>query len=233
MIKRYLYILIIIFLLLAIMAGAAACQKVYFMPGASYGYYIWEEDEKVHIFWSIDRKDSTFSGSIATDGIIKNFESADWEETDSAEVMDNKISYSSTLSAQDYSDGMIIEIEGHEYIELDLKINDGYDLSRVHLGAFLENPTDSPFRIEKDHFNNVSRMPWYERHPFSGLFQKLFYNKYFTFLFLFIFGAIIIEILRINIFLKKKRRYLYIGTAYIILICLEIAIYFILRFFVL
>jgi len=234
MVRRNIFkILIIFILLLAIMAGMSACQKLYFMPGVSYGYYIWEEDEKIYISWSIDKKDSTFSGFIETDGRIKSFETVGWEEEDIAEVGESKISYYSTLNAEDHSDGMIIEIDGHEYIELDLKINDGYDLSRIHLGAFLENPGDSPFRIEKDHFDNVNRIPWYERHPFSGFFQKLFFNKYFTFLYLFILGVVIIEIIRITFVSKKKRKFLYTAISYIILICLEIAVYFILRFFVL
>jgi len=231
--KNIYKILIILILLLAIMATASACQKVYFMPGASYGYYIWEEEGKIHISWSVDRKDSTFSGSIETDGRIKSFETVAWEEADIVNTGENKISYSSTLDANDYTDGMIIEIVDHEYIELDLMINDGYDLSRVHLGAFLENPGDSPFRIEKDHFDNVSRIPWYGRHPFSGLFHKLFSNKYFTFLYIFILGVVAIEIIRITYISTKKRKYLYTGVLYIILICLEIVVYFILRFFVL
>jgi len=231
--KNIYKILIILIILLAIIAGASACQKLYFMPGASYGYYIWEEDGKIHISWSVDRKDSTFSGSIETDGRIKSFETVAWEEADIVNAGENKISYSSTLDANDYTDGMIIEIVDHEYIELDLMINDGYDLSRIHLGAFLENPGDSPFHIEKDYFDNVSSIPWYGRHPFSGLFHKLFSNKYFTFLYIFILGVVVIEIIRINYISTKKHRYLYTGALYIILICLEIVIYFILRFFVL
>ena len=234
MVRRNIFkILIILILLIVIAAVASGCQKVYFMPGASYGYYIWEEDGKIHISWSVDRKDTAFSGSIETDGRIKSFETVAWEETDIADAGEGKISYSSTLGTEDYTDGMIIEIADHEYIELDLMINDGYDLSRIHLGAFLENPANSPFRIEKDHFDNVSDIPWYERHPFSGLFYKLFSNKYFTFLYIFILGVLIIEIIRITYISAKKRRYLYTAISYIILICLEIVVYFILRFFVL
>ena len=231
--KNIFKILIILILLLAIMAAASACQKVFFIPGASYGYYIWEEDGKIHISWSVDRKDSTFSGSIKTDGRIESFETVDWEEADIADVEEGKVSYSSTLDDGDYTDGMIIKIADYKYIELDLVMNDGYDLSRVHLGAFLENPEDSPFRIEKNYFDDASRMPWYGRHPFSGLFHKLFSNKYFTFLYIFILGVVIIEIIRITYISTKKRKYLYTAISYIILICLEIMIYFILRFFVL
>ena len=126
-------------------------------------------------------------------------------------------------------DGIIIEVTGYEYIEFDLRINDGYDLSRVHLGAFLNNPGESPFRIGPEYFEGVSDIPWYERHPFSGFFYKLFANKYFTFLFLFIIGVVVIEIIRITAFSERKLKRLYTGISYIVLIALEIAVYFILR----
>ncbi len=226
-------ILVALLIFSIIMAFASGCQKVYFMPGASFGYYIWEEDGKIHISWSVDRKDTTFSGSIETDGRIEGIELVDWEEEDLADVGEGKILYTSTLDSEDYTDGMIIEIVDYEYIELDLMINGIYELPRVHLGAFLENPETSPFRIEKDYFDNVSRIPWYERHPFSGFFYKLFSNKYFTFPYIFILGVIIIEIIRITYISTKKRKHLYTGISYIVLICLEIVIYFVLRFFVL
>ncbi|MCD4670796.1 MAG: hypothetical protein K8S14_10165 [Actinomycetia bacterium] len=234
MARKNIYIILIMLLLLAVITTAVSgCRKVFFMPGASYGYYVWEEEGKIHISWSVDRKDTAFSGFIETDGRIESFETVDWEEADIADAGENRISYSSTLDEGDYTDGMIIEIADHEYIELDLMINGGYDLSRVHLGAFLENPTNSPFRIEKDHFDNVSGIPWYGRHPFSGLFYKLFSNKYFTFPYIFILGVVIIEIIRITYVSTKKRKSLYTAISYIILICLEIMVYFILRFFVL
>ena len=47
-----------------------------------------------------------------------------------------------------------------------------------------------------------------------------------------ILGIVIIEILRITVFSGKRLRKLYSGISYIVLICLEIGIYFMLRIFV-
>jgi hypothetical protein len=209
------------------------CQGVSFIPGASYGYYIWEDDGKIHISWSIDRKDAAFSGSISTDGEISDVELVAWEESDISEVAGGTLTYTSTLDTEDYMDGIIIEITGYSYIEIDPRINDGYDLSRVHLGTFLNNPEDSPFRIGPEYFDNIRDIPWYEKNPFSGFFSKLYNNIYFTFAFLFIIGAVVIEIIRITLFARKRLRKLYTGISYIILICLEAAAYFLLRLFVL
>jgi hypothetical protein len=227
---RIIFILLVILLFTGLLSG---CQRVNFIPGASYGYYIWEEEGRVYISWSIDRKDATFSGSVKTDGNIDDLQLIAWEQEDDAGLIGNTISYTSTLGREDYTDGMVLEVSGYEYIELDLRINDGYDLSRVNVGAFLNNPEESPFRIDPDYFDMVRSIPWYEKKPFSGFFFKLFANKYFTFLFLFVIGVVVIEILRITAFSGEKLKKLYTGLSYIALVCLEVVLYFILRYFVL
>jgi hypothetical protein len=211
----------------------SGCQRVNYFPGASYGYYIWEEDGKIHIFWSIDRKDASFSGSVKTDGKIKDIELVSWEEADNWGSDDTSVTYNSALSTDDYTDGIVVEILEYDFIEFDLRIDDGYDLSRVHVGGFLNNPESSPFKIGPGYFDEVRNIPWYERHPFSGFFYKMFSNRYFTFLFIFIIGVVIIEILRITTFSPKKRSKLYIVISYAILACLIVLIYFILRYLVL
>jgi hypothetical protein len=233
--KKYTAPVIILLVMLLAIAGVilSGCQKVSFIPGASYGYYIWEDGGRIHISWSIDRKDSSFSGSISTDGDIDDVELIDWEEGDISKVGENILTYASTLGIDDYMDGIILEITGYTYIELDPRINDGYDLSRVHIGAFLNNPQDGPFRIGPQYFEEVRDMPWYERHPFSGFFEKLYANRFFTFAFLFIIGVVIIEIIRITAFSGRKYKLLYTGILYIVLVCLEAAVYLLLRYFVL
>ena len=124
-------------MIVVILLGAASgCQRALFMPGASYGYYIWEDEKGVHIFWSVDRKDTSFSGTITVDGELTGYELVDWEDADIADISDSKVSFEANLSREDYSDGIILQITDYEQIELDLMINGGYDLSRVNAGAF-------------------------------------------------------------------------------------------------
>jgi len=225
--------MLLLLVLLSIITAVTGCQGVYFIPGASYGYYIWEEEGEIYVFWSVDKKDSSFSGKIKTDGRIKDYKSLDWEEDDRSRTGDGQISYDSTLGPDDYSDGIVLKIEDYDYIEFDLMVNGDYDLSRVHVGAFLENPPTSPFRIDGDYFEDLDDKPWYRKHPFSGFFYKLFSNKYFTFPYVFILGVILIEIIRITAFSGKRRKRLYVYVSYVILVLLVIILYFILRFFVL
>ncbi len=226
---KIMVVLVAAVVLLGVLSG---CQRILFMPGASYGYYIWEDENGIHVFWSVDRKDTSFSGTIAVDGELAGYELVDWEDADSADIDDGIVSFTANLSREDYSDGIILQITDYEQIELDLMINGGYDLSRVHIGTFLNNPPASPFIIEKGDFDDIGSIPWYEKHPFSGFFFKLFANKYFTFVYLFIIGIVIIEIIRITAFSSRKRKCLYTGISYIALIVIEILIYFVLRFFV-
>jgi len=76
--------LILIFLLLfSIVIIGVGCNGIFFIPGASYGYYIWEDkDNNIHIVWSIDRKDANFNGWIAMDGEIQDYKTLDWEENE-------------------------------------------------------------------------------------------------------------------------------------------------------
>jgi hypothetical protein len=217
------------FLVLIMTSG---CRGIFYIPGASYGYYIWEENGSIYVEWSRDRVDSDFSGSISTDGKITDHDLNEWEEDDLFEVSENKIEFSAALDEEDYSDGFSFYPGDYTYLEFDLKIDDEYDLARINLGEFLENPDESIFKIERQYFNQLRERPWYKKHPFSEFFYKLFSNKYFTFAYIFILGVVIIEILRITIFAKKKRKIVNIAVSYAVLIAAEVCIYFALKFLV-
>jgi len=225
--------IILIFLAALILPLLAGCRGIFYIPGASYGYYIWEEDSKVFVEWSADRKDSKFDGRILTDGKITEYKLNEWEEeNDVIKVEEDKIEFSATLDSQDYSDGFSFTLQDYTYLEFDLKMNDDYDLSRTNVGGFLENPEESVFKVEKGYFDQLKEKPWYRKHPFSEFFSKLFSNKYFTFVYLFILGIIIIEILRITVFISIRRKIIGLAISYAVLILVEICIYFILKFLI-
>ena len=235
MIKRFLKITKFLpcLLLVLVMLLLTGCTGICYIPGASYGYYIWEDDGTIFVEWSVDRKDTKFNGSITTDGEISSYDLKGWEEdSDVIKVEENEIRFSSTLDGEDYSDGFNFIPDDYAYLEFDLKINDGYDLSRVNLGGFLENPGDNVFRIEKGYFDKIRMKHWYQKRPFSEFFYKLFANKYFTFLYHLILGVIVIEILRITLISRKRKKALWIIFSYISLAVLEVCVYFILRFLV-
>ena len=226
-------IIISVFLVALILPLLSGCRGIFYIPGASYGYYIWEEDSNIFVEWSADRKDSKFDGRISTDGKITKYKLNEWEEeNDVIEVGENKIEFSATLGSEDYSDGFSFAPQDYTYLEFDLKMNDDYDLSRTNVGGFLENPEDNVFRIEKGYFSQLQEKPWYKKHPFSEFFNKLFSNKYFTFVYLFILGIIIIEILRITVLTKRRKKIIGLAISYTSLILVEICIYFDLKFLV-
>lgn len=220
------------FMLILILTLLTGCTGISYTPGASYGYFIWEEDSSIFLEWSVDLKETKFDGVISTDGeIIKYSLRGLEEENDVIDVGSNKIEFSATLNENDYSDGFSFTPSDYTYLEFDLKINDGYDLSRINVGGFLENPEDNVFRIGKDYFNQLEMKPWYQKHPFSEFFYKLYSNKYFTFLYLFILGVIIIEILRVTVIARRKRKVIWLMISYAVLIIIEVLIYFILKIF--
>jgi len=226
-------IVICIIATVLIMLSACGCRGIFYIPGASYGYYVWEEDSRIFVEWSVDKKDSKFNGSILTDGKITDCKLTGWEEgNDVITIEEDRIVFSATLNDNDYSDGFNFNIKGHTYMEFDLKINDNYDLSWINVGGFLENPESNVFKIQKDYFSQLGMKHWYQKHPFSEFFYKLFSNKYFTFLYLFILGIVIIEILRVTVLAGKRRKIIWLAASYLALILIEICVYFILRFLI-
>ena len=218
--------------LLAILLCLVSCSGVAFVPGASFGYFIWEDSSSnIHIAWSVDRKDTTFTGKITTDGVIDNYELVGFEDSDKFEISKNKNSmgFDASLSADDFSDELVFKDSGYSYIEFELKINDAYDLSRTNLGAFLNNPDQGVFRIDKDYFDNLSDMPIYTKHPLSGFLYKLAKDIRFTVFYLFVFGAIAIEIIRITALRKNKKYNWYLFLCYGVLILLIFIVYIVLK----
>ena len=224
-------VLMILAVVLAL-AASSGCRSLFYIPGASYGYYIWEEGDSIHVEWSIDRKDSKFSGRVSTDGRIVDYSLEDWEESDEVTTRkENDIEFEASLSRHDFSDAIILTFEDHTYINFNLKINDGHDLTKINIGAPLENPVEPGFRIQKDYFKELARRPWYKMHPFSEFFYKLYMNKLFTFIYIFILGTVLIGIFRITAF-KNKKIYIFLPAAYLVLAVIEISIYYLLRFMV-
>ncbi|MBM3700379.1 MAG: hypothetical protein FJW68_05625 [Actinobacteria bacterium] len=210
----------------------SGCSGSFFVPGASYGYFIWEDkNSDIHIAWSADKKDTTFEGSIETDGIIYGYELIGFEESDRFSIDDAKsrIDFYAGLSAQDFSDKIIISVKEHSYVEFDLKINGAYDLSRINVGGFLVNPGKEVFRLQKDYFDEVKSMPFYKRHPVSGFLSKLAGDTGFTLFYLFLAGVVIIEIIRITLLRRKRKYNWYLFLCYGILAALEVVVFIVLR----
>lgn len=233
--KKFFKLRIIIFSFLSVLAVLlnAGCSGVSYFPGVNYGYYIWEENGSIFVEWSAERKDTAFEGIILTDGEITSYRLKEWEEdSDVIKAGKQKISFSATLGSEDYSDGFSFTPEDYTYLEFDLKVNDEYNLERINLGGFLESPEEKVFRVGKDYFSEVEMKPWYQKRPFSEFFHKLFSNKYFTFLYLLLLGVVIIEILRVTVIARRKRKLIWVAVSYAVLIVVEACIYFILKFFV-
>lgn len=220
----------LIALLVFIVMALSSCQGIFFIPGADFGYYVTEDGQgKVNIQWSIDRRESDFTGWVSSDGTIEDYQTLGFEEDDTIEIEDGRLVFDAELSPEDYSDGIILDLGDYSYIEMELKINDGYDLERVHLGTFLNNPKNGIFRLDRDDLQEASDIPAYKRPPLSGLLYKLKADPLFVLIFIFVIGVIILEIVRITS-LRRKRRYIWILIPlYAVLAALMAAVYLLLR----
>ena len=211
---------------------ASGCTKPFFVPGATLGYYIWEDDSgSIHIAWSADRSDNKFSGKVSTDGKIEDYELVGLEEDDNLEISEDRsmLDFEASLSRADFTDELVISVEDYSYIEFELKINDAHVLSRTNLGKFLNNPPDKVFRITEGYFEEVRQVPFYKRPPFSGFFKKLDSDMGFSVFYMFIIGVIVIELIRITVLRKNKKYNWYLFLCYGVLIAIIAGAYFIIK----
>lgn len=221
-------ILIIVFSVSLLLVGGTGCKKVFFIPGASLGYYVWQDkDNNIHIQWSSDRKETSFSGSVYTDGKITELQKNGFEDDDKASLnsQSNKVDFTAKLTPEDYTDEIVLSLDNYSYLEFELKLNGAYDLQRTNLGEFLNSPPSGIFKIGKDYFKDLAKIPWYQKHPWSALFYKLSTDMAFTLIFIFILGIIAQEIIRITILRKNKKYNWYLFLCYGILILIGIGIY--------
>ncbi|OQA21154.1 MAG: hypothetical protein BWY60_00821 [Actinobacteria bacterium ADurb.Bin346] len=219
-------------ILAVLLSCLVSCSGAVFVPGASFGYFIWEDaSSNIHVAWSVDRKDTSFTGRITTDGAIENYELVGFEDNDRFEInkSKNSMDFEATLSKDDFSDELVFKDDNYSYIEFELKINNAYDLSRINLGAFLNNPEQGVFRIDRGYFDKISSMPIYTKHPLSGFLYKLARDMRFTVFYLFIFGAIAIEVIRITALRKNKKYNWYLFLCYGVLALLIFIVYIALK----
>ncbi|MBU4292494.1 MAG: hypothetical protein KJ770_00385, partial [Actinobacteria bacterium] len=130
-------ILIIVFSVSLLIVGGTGCKKVFFISGASLGYYVWQDkDSNVHIQWSSDRKETSFSGSVSTDGKITDLKKNGFEDDDKASLnsQSNKVDFTAKLTPDDYTDEIVLSLVDYSYLEFELKLNGAYDLQRTNLG---------------------------------------------------------------------------------------------------
>jgi hypothetical protein len=208
----------------------AGCKTLSFIPGASIGYFLTRSaDGTITMEYSTDKKDALFSGSISTDGSFTEITSLRFDEEEVFTVSDNTVSFSARLSESEFADIMIIRAQGHSYVEFDLRINDSYDLARVNIGEFLNNPESPVFRLDDAYFTALSRKPWYEKNPFANFFAKLYANMVFTAILIIVLGVLIVEVLRITRFRNNPRRKIYLPISYALVLIAVLLMYLFLR----
>ncbi|MBM3713145.1 MAG: hypothetical protein FJW56_06880, partial [Actinobacteria bacterium] len=128
------------------------CTRLMFLPGISSGYYIWKDSsEKIHVAWSMERNQAVFNGWVATDGVIAGFDGIGFADDDTVSLNSerNKLEFNAPIAQKELSQEIVLDVRDYSYLEFELKINDGYDLERTHVGEYLANPETAVFRIDK------------------------------------------------------------------------------------
>jgi hypothetical protein len=214
--------------------GLSGCTSLNYMPGVSNGYYVWKDAAaKIHIAWTMERKAGEFSGWVGTDGEITEYQQISFGQDDklTLNAQKNRLDFSAPLTDKDLAKEIVFSVSDYSYLEFELKVNNSYDLGRIHVGEYLANPKEAVFKIGNAYSDNLKKVPFYKKHPFSGLFYKLSKDMLFTLGFVFTLGVIIIEIIRITAIRKKisahenKKYNYYLFLCYGILMIIGAGIY--------
>jgi hypothetical protein len=232
--KRLFILIALAAAVLAASVSLSGCTGLNYMPGVSNGYYVWKDAAaKIHIAWTMERKAGEFSGWVSTDGKITEYQQISFGQNDKLTLNSekNRLDFSAPLTDKDLAKEIVFSVSDYSYLEFELKVNNSYDLGRTHVGEYLANPKEAVFKIGNNYFDNLKKVPFYKKHPYSGLFYKLSKDMLFTMGFVFTLGIIIIEIIRITAVRKKilasgnKRYNYYLFLCYGVLILIGAGIY--------
>jgi len=152
--KKITTLLIMVFTLVAFSSYAFAWaprdqgQPDSFRPGDSRGYFIWHDDNGLHMWTTTRGTRHEFSGVIRTNGTFvdvhgKRLESDDYLRVDRDR---NKITF--RFDTEGGIDGVNFRIDGGSYANFDLFI-DGHRIDRneIHIGDSSWHPRSSDFTL--------------------------------------------------------------------------------------
>lgn len=121
-----------------------------FDPGASRGYYIWHDDNGLHMWTTTRGKQHEFSGVIRTNGKFINTHSQRLEMGDFYKVDSDRDMITFKFTTAGGEDGLNFRIAGGNYADFDLFI-DGHriDPREIHIGDRGWHPRHSDFRLHR------------------------------------------------------------------------------------
>lgn len=149
--------MVIAFVLICLSGYALAAQSpkldgqpTMFNPGKSTGYFMWQDNEGLHLRTTSETK-HVFSGVIRTNGRFENVFGKMTETDDYARVNRNRNEISFTFTTAGGEAGVDLALNGGTYIKFDLAMDgEGADPVSIFIGRDGWHPGDYKFTLRND-----------------------------------------------------------------------------------
>ncbi|HUX98169.1 MAG TPA: hypothetical protein VMV49_01325 [Candidatus Deferrimicrobium sp.] len=119
-----------------------------FKPGRKLGYFLWEEEDGLHLMWSTTGDLHYFRGTITGDKKINIKKLVKLESNDEVQQASSKMIQWETRTQAD-GDGVIFEAEADFTLDLSLD-NNKIGFNFIYCGISMRHPTSNPFTIKKE-----------------------------------------------------------------------------------
>ncbi|MCX7781210.1 MAG: hypothetical protein N2491_09925 [Negativicutes bacterium] len=121
-----------------------------FRPGDTRGYFIWHDDNGMHLRTTTRGHERIFTGVIRTDGKFVNVDDFKMEGNDRIRVSRDRDTIWFRLSTAGAVDGLNFRIKGGDYVHFELYM-DGHRIDRkeIFLGDRGWHPRSSSFTIHR------------------------------------------------------------------------------------
>jgi hypothetical protein len=143
---------------IALIAGAALAwtghvegKPVSFSAGGTDGYYVWHDDDGLHLRTTDSAGVFAYSGTIRTNGTFVNVDPVRLEADDDVEVLDGGKTIRFQFKTAEGIDGINFEVSDGSTVRFSLR-RDGarIDAGNIFLGEDSVHPKHDPFTIRRD-----------------------------------------------------------------------------------
>jgi len=152
--KRFSIIMILVIAVLSLSSSVFAWSPYLegrpdaFRPGDSRGYFIWQDEDGLHLKTTTRGREHVFSGVIRTDGRFVDVEKNRLENGDFYRVSNDRDTITFRFTTTGGSDGIDFRIRNGERINFDLFV-DGHNVKphEIYLGNRGWHPKHNDFTI--------------------------------------------------------------------------------------
>jgi len=118
-------------------------------PSSPLGYYIWRDDERVHVATHGPGDEHHFVARLYTEGTFENIDTSHLEQGDTYKLLDGGHMLVLDFYTYQATDDIAFTVRGADGMRLDLNLDGSpIDTGLIYLGPTGRHPATNPFHID-------------------------------------------------------------------------------------